>query len=59
MLNISDIKKINENSLLHDIYVLKYLKEKFIIVIHNNTIKTINSTAKASVVIVIVYHLKS
>ena len=35
-----------------------YLKKSLIILIHNNTRKTINSTAKASIVIVIVYHLK-
>ena len=38
-------------------YYIKF-KENFNL-LHNNTMKTISNTARASVLIVIVYHLKS
>ena len=45
---------------IHDLKkkFIVYVKENFNL-LHNNTIKTISNTAKSSVLIVIVYHLKS
>ena len=44
----------------HDCNRLKmYKRQNFMTLLHNNTIKSISNTAKSSILIVILYHLKS
>ena len=39
--------------------MIKLMLKKIMTLLHNNTIKPINNTAKSSILIVILYHLKS